>query len=341
MKNKNQISLWLFLCVILIFCIVGIGGATRITHSGLSITEWKPIVGMIPPFDEKNWNIEFEKYKQIPEFQSINNKMTLSDFKKIYFLEYFHRLIGRVIFFACMIPLFLFFAFKKIEKKFFFQMICIFSLIGIQGLIGWFMVKSGLVGRTSVNEYWLAFHLCSALLIFSSIFIQFLKVFFNYRDSIFLSIKRNKFLFFVTFILLPMQIFFGGLTAGIRIINFCYQNSHDVCNFSFIQTITFQSEMPFFYFHKLIAFILLFSIICISFFYFKKNTKAILSLFLFLIIQIILGILVIFLPKDFLYINYFAVIHQMNGFFLEAILLYLFVKQNIEEKNHLIDSEFT
>ena len=333
MKNKNIISVWLFICTILIFFMVGIGGATRVTHSGLSITEWKPIIGLIPPLNEKIWNDEFEKYKKIPEFKLVNNQMNFDDFKKIYFLEYFHRLIGRIIFFVCMAPLFLFFIFKKIDKKFFFKMFFIFSLIGMQGLVGWFMVKSGLIDRTSVNEYWLAFHLCFALLIFSLIFIQLLKVFFDerfdYKDSIFSKIKENK-LFFVTLFLTPIQIFFGGLVAGIKIINFCYKNSHDICNFSFSKTIAFQSEMPFFYFHKLSAFILFFSIICISFVYFKKNIKTILLLMSFLTVQIILGILVIFLPENFLYINYFAVIHQMNGFIIEVILLYLCYAQNIK-----------
>jgi cytochrome c oxidase assembly protein subunit 15 len=329
MENKNLISTWLFLCLISVFSMVFVGGLTRITHSGLSITEWKPIVGFLPPFNEKDWNDEFEKYKQIPEFKLINNNINLTGFKKIYFLEYFHRLLGRITFFLCIIPLFLFFLLKKINKAFFLKMLSIFSLIGIQGLIGWFMVKSGLVVRTSVNEYWLAFHLCFALLIFSLIFIQFLKVFFNYENSIFASTKENKFLFFVTFILTPIQIFFGGLVAGIRIINFCYKNSHDICNFSFSKTIAFQNEMPVFYFHKLIAFFLFFSIVYIAFFSFKKNFETILSLCLFLITQIIFGILIIFLPQSFSYTNYFAIMHQMNGFIIEAILIYLFFVQNI------------
>lgn len=336
MKNRNILSLWLFTCTILVFLMVGVGGATRITHSGLSITEWKPIVGIFPPLNQESWKIEFEKYKQIPEFKLINHQMSLDDFKKIYFLEYFHRLLGRLIFLICIIPLFLFFIFKVINIKFFLKMLLIFSLIGIQGLVGWYMVKSGLIDRTSVNELWLASHLLFALLIFSLIFIEGLKIFFHYENSIFSKIKENKFLFFVTFILIPLQIFFGGLTAGIHILNFCYKNSHDICDFSFLQTVVYQSEMPFFYFHKLLAFALFFSIIYISYFYFSENKKIISSLLFFLIAQIILGIAVIFSPNNFAYINYIAVIHQLNGFLIGALAIYLSFMQNL---NYAIKTE--
>ncbi len=325
MKN-NAISIWLFICALFVLAMVGIGGATRITHSGLSITEWKLITGILPPMSAIEWESEFDKYKQIPEYKIVNNQITISDFKKIYFLEYFHRIMGRATFFICIIPLLLFFAFKKIDKKFFFRMIVIFLLIGVQGLIGWFMVKSGLKHRISVDEYWLAFHLIFALFIFSLIFIESLK-FPNQKILDKSLIVDNKFLSFVTFIIMPIQIFFGGVTAGNHIIHFCNQNSHDICNFSFQKTIMFQSSMTFFCFHKLLAFAIFFSAIIIVYFYFRDNKKTIIFLIFALIAQITLGIVTIFSSQTFEYINHIAVLHQINGFILHGVLIYLLYKQ--------------
>jgi cytochrome c oxidase assembly protein subunit 15 len=145
---------------------VVIGGITRLTGSGLSITEWKPIMGAIPPMNEKEWQIAFEKYKEIPQFQEMNFHFTLHDFKRIFFWEYVHRLLGRLIGIVFIIPFLWFFIKRKFDRKTLSRVLFLFLLGGLQGFLGWFMVKSGLTDRTSVSHIRLAIHLITAFITF-------------------------------------------------------------------------------------------------------------------------------------------------------------------------------
>jgi len=159
------IANWLMGVAFLVFAIVVVGGITRLTESGLSITEWKPVSGTLPPLNQTDWQAEFNLYKTTTEFQTVNQSMTLADFKFIYFWEYIHRLIGRLIGVAFAIP-FLWFAFKKaIPPGYGWRLGALLALGALQGAIGWWMVSSGLVGRTDVSHYRLATHLLNALFI--------------------------------------------------------------------------------------------------------------------------------------------------------------------------------
>lgn len=156
---------WLWAVAAMVVAIVIIGGITRLTESGLSITEWKPVLGTLPPLSDAAWQAEFEKYKQIPEYQQINKGMSLADFQYIYFWEWLHRLWGRLIGAAMAVPL-LWFALRRwVPATYMPRLIAILALIGFQGAIGWWMVASGLEVRTDVSHFRLAAHLLTALLI--------------------------------------------------------------------------------------------------------------------------------------------------------------------------------
>ena len=164
-----KVRLWLYTMAFLVFCMVIVGGATRLTDSGLSITEWKPLLGAIPPMNEADWLAAFEKYKLIPEYQIQNSGMALSEFKFIYWWEWAHRFLGRFIGVAFALPLIYFTLTHRIERNLWPRLLALFVLGGAQGALGWYMVSSGLVDRIDVSQYRLAAHLTFAALIFAAI----------------------------------------------------------------------------------------------------------------------------------------------------------------------------
>ena len=166
MNSKiNTFSIWMLTLMALICAIILIGGYTRISDSGLSITEWLPVSGILYPISETAWNIEFDKYKLIDEFMLVNSSMTLQEFKFIYFWEWFHRAFARLIGAAYLIPLCFLLFYKKIEKKYYINVIAVGVLLFAQAVIGWYMVKSGLSERVDVSQYRLALHLTMAFVI--------------------------------------------------------------------------------------------------------------------------------------------------------------------------------
>lgn len=161
-------AIWLVICAAMVFAMVILGGATRLTESGLSMVEWKPLT-FTPPLSEKAWNAEFEAYKTSPEFQKENSWMELADFKKIYWLEYLHRLWGRIIGIAFAVP-FLWFLYKRaVDRPLAGRLGVLFVLGGAQGALGWFMVASGLVDRPDVSQYRLAAHFVAALVLYAAL----------------------------------------------------------------------------------------------------------------------------------------------------------------------------
>ncbi len=166
-KNPpNKIAAWLFLCCFCIFIMVVIGGITRLTESGLSITQWQPVSGIIPPLTQNAWQEEFFKYQQSPEYLKKNFGISLQEFKNIFWLEFIHRLFGRITGVVFLFPL-VFFAIKQnIRLKLALKLGGIFILGAVQGIIGWYMVKSGLKEAPHVSQYWLSFHLGMAFLIY-------------------------------------------------------------------------------------------------------------------------------------------------------------------------------
>ena len=164
--NDRIVSFWLFFIAAMVFAIVMVGGATRLTDSGLSITEWKPIMGAIPPLSDADWQVAFDKYKLIPEFKQINTEMDLGGFKNIFWWEWGHRFLGRFIGIVFLLPFLFFWARGMIRQEYLARIFSLFILGGLQGALGWYMVKSGLVERVDVSQYRLAAHLGLAILIF-------------------------------------------------------------------------------------------------------------------------------------------------------------------------------
>ena len=209
-KNR-QIAYWAFSLCVLLILMIGIGGYTRLTDSGLSITEWKPITGIFYPLTEHSWQQEFSKYQNSPEFKQVNFAMTLAEFKNIYFVEYFHRLFGRMLGIIFLVPL-IYFALKKyFHDKDLYKFIGIFILGALQGFIGWYMVKSGLVRDPHVSHFRLAFHLLMAILIYSCLFWQGLNYLSNNFNKDFSLLNQAGILLVIVLI----QIFYGGLVAGL------------------------------------------------------------------------------------------------------------------------------
>jgi len=168
--NNRQIAVWLLACCAIIFTMVVLGGVTRLTRSGLSMVEWEPIMGVIPPLSQGAWTAAFEKYRQFPEYQKINRGMTLGEFKSIYLVEYAHRVLGRTIGLVFLIPFLYFFLKGKISRPLVPKLVAMFVLGALQGLLGWYMVKSGLVGKPHVSQYRLTAHLIAAFAIYAYIF---------------------------------------------------------------------------------------------------------------------------------------------------------------------------
>lgn len=166
LRNRRQVALWLACVAGLVALMVVVGGLTRLTDSGLSITSWKPIHGALPPLSQAEWEEELAAYRLIPEYQKINKGMTLDEFKHIFWWEWGHRNLGRVIGLAFFVPFVVFLALRRIERSWIPRLVLLFVLGGLQGVVGWWMVASGLTERTDVSQYRLVAHLSLALLIY-------------------------------------------------------------------------------------------------------------------------------------------------------------------------------
>lgn len=216
-KTPKIIEKWLILGAILVILMIVIGGITRLTQSGLSMVHWKPISGIIPPLNEKDWQIEFEHYQSSPEFQLKNAHYNLDDFKKIFFWEYLHRFMGRLTGIVFIIP-FLYFSFtRKIKDYKLFRNLLIILLLGsLQGYAGWYMVKSGLVDNPHVSHYRLAIHLGLALLLLSFIVWEILKFRIPIINYDYPKHKNIRKLLGITVLLISTQIIFGAFMSGLK-----------------------------------------------------------------------------------------------------------------------------
>jgi len=208
-KDRRAVAAWLLLCAALVFAIVVVGGITRLTRSGLSIVEWQPLVGTIPPLSEADWQSLFAKYRETPEFRLVNFDITLEGFKRIFWWEYFHRLLGRLIGVVFLLPLLYFFFRKKLETTLAWKLGGVFLLGAVQGALGWYMVESGLVDDPRVSHFRLTAHLGLALAIFSAQLWIALDVLFPERKAVSRAV-----------LLLPALVFLtalsGGMVAGLR-----------------------------------------------------------------------------------------------------------------------------
>jgi cytochrome c oxidase assembly protein subunit 15 len=213
----GPVAAWLFVCCALVFAMVVVGGVTRLTHSGLSITEWQPIVGTLPPLGDAQWQEAFAKYQATPEYQQVNRGMTLAAFKGIFWWEYFHRLLGRAIGAAFLLPLVWFVLRRRIPHGYAWPLAGVFVLGGLQGALGWYMVQSGLVDDPRVSQFRLTAHLALALAIFAAMLWLGLSLAFPRRAALASPRQRAVRTFARAVVgLVFAMILTGGFVAGIR-----------------------------------------------------------------------------------------------------------------------------
>ena len=333
-KKINRLFLyWLSISLILVFFIIIVGGLTRLTNSGLSITEWELLKGIFPPFSKSSWEIYFDQYKKIPQYKLLNFNMSLEEFKVIFYWEYFHRILARTIGLFFLIPLIYFYISKKIKKNYLKISYFIFLLIILQGIIGWFMVKSGLVNDITVSHYRLSLHLSTAFLIIASIYWLILNITFKNEKVFFKFSFQNIpfiFLILIIFIQIILGAFVSGLDAGkiyqtwplmgktyfpndLNFLN--YQNLIEFNNHSLVQ-----------FYHRNMAYLIILYILFLSIFIYKKKIlnlyKPLKFLLFFLFLQAILGIFTLLSGLNI----YLASAHQITSVFLvlSALNLYYF-----------------
>jgi cytochrome c oxidase assembly protein subunit 15 len=214
-SRPRSLALWLYIVAALIVAIVMVGGITRLTESGLSITQWKPLTGIVPPLSDAQWQAEFANYRRIPQYAAFNQGMTLAGFKAIFFWEYIHRLLGRVIGVAMLLPLIWFAVRRRIPPGYGVRLVALLALIGLQGTLGWLMVRSGLDVRTEVAPLWLAAHLLTALFTLAGMVWTALDLRALARDRL-AAPARLTALGAATVAVLTVQLFYGALMAGLR-----------------------------------------------------------------------------------------------------------------------------
>lgn len=328
--NKKQylVSMWLTLMCFLVITMVFIGGYTRLTDSGLSITEWKPVTGVVPPLSNNAWQNEFEKYQKSPEYIKINSGMNISEFKFIYLIEFIHRLAGRVTGLTYLLGLLFFITKDYIKLKesgiYFFGLV----LFMAQGVMGWYMVKSGLVSNPHVSHFRLAAHLMLAVFLYMIIFYQLLKqsnnfILISFKTNIKSVISWGRF----AIIILLLQIMFGAFVAGLNA-GLIY-NNFPMMGDAFIPQECFEIKLNLFFsnpatvqfIHRIMAYIL-FIVICI--FSFKTInlgnvilSRAVRYLILALVFQISLGIITLIynVPLSF------ALLHQFGAILLLSAIM--------------------
>jgi cytochrome c oxidase assembly protein subunit 15 len=335
-QNKYiYVSYWLLLITFLVFLMIIVGGLTRLTDSGLSITRWDLISGILPPLSLKEWGNSFLLYQQIPEFKLLNSSMTLDEFKKIYWWEYAHRLLGRIIGISYIFPLFYFTYKKFLQRKTFVSLYTILIFILLQGFIGWYMVRSGLTERTDVSHYRLSLHLSLAFIIYMMLLWNYLK----YKSQQVLNTKKRLPLYLTLFFMLSLLIqisigaFVSGLDAGQiyqswPLMNQSYfpddSNIRDLFSFEAFNT---PSLVQFIHRNVSYFIVLLFIFIFVTvfknnhFFYLRKN---VLYVFLFIFIQIFLGILTVISGAHIV----LASMHQIGSIFLITASLILVFKNS-------------
>ncbi len=211
-SSNKTIAIWLLVCCATIFTMVILGGVTRLTGSGLSMVVWKPIMGILPPLNQAEWGVAFQQYQQFPEYQLRNFHMNLSEFKTIFWFEYAHRLLGRGIGLIFMIPMLIFIFRGMIARSLIPKLITMFVLGGLQGILGWYMVKSGLVDNPHVSQYRLTAHFGLAVIIYGYMFWVAIGLLFPNKDN-----KHSLTNFaLITTSLIFITMLSGGFVAGLK-----------------------------------------------------------------------------------------------------------------------------
>ena len=327
----KYLKLWLITLFLLIILMVAVGGLTRLTDSGLSITAWELFTGILPPLNVNDWNFYFSQYKKIPEYQNINYDMTLSEFKVIFYWEYAHRLLARFVGLFSLIPLIVFSLTFKDSKYYSNKYYLIFFLVCLQGFIGWYMVSSGLIENNDVSHFRLSVHLSLALLILSLIFWFILDIF---KVKRFHEKISNLLLLFIL-LLIVIQIILGAFLSGLD--GGLIYNSWPDMNGSFFpndvkfndvinsQLLSNPSIVQFL--HRSTAYLLLFFIIILNYLYIKQkyDFKYVLFFDVAILIQIFLGIITLISGVEIKY----ASLHQLGSILvLSTYILILYKNSN-------------
>lgn len=327
---KRFIEIWLYTMFILIFLIVAVGGLTRLTDSGLSITEWELFKGILPPLSNDKWIFYFNEYKKIPEYTEINYNMTLSEFKVIYYWEYGHRILARLIGLFSIVPLIYLFLKYRNERKNIYKYFLIFILICFQGFLGWFMVKSGLVNNTDVSHYRLALHLSVALLIISLVYWFLIS---NLNIKKFLVKIPNRILN-IFLILIVIQIIFGAFLAGLDG-GLLYNTWPDMNGFVIPTDVSFKdlfaldstnNPSVIQFYHRKIAYVIFLFLIYLNYLFLKKGMdyKIFIILNLAILFQIALGIITLLSGVKIS----FASLHQLGSILVLTSVITLVYKNN-------------
>tara|TARA_Y100000741_G_scaffold295540_1_gene236135 strand:- start:752 stop:1795 length:1044 start_codon:yes stop_codon:yes gene_type:complete len=334
---KNSIMLWLITLTIMVFLIIIIGGLTRLTDSGLSMVDWQPILGTIPPLNNNQWMDVFNDYKLTPEFLYVNKNMTLDEFKYIFWWEWFHRFFARLIGLVFIIP-FIYFLIKKNLNSFFYKRFSIIFSLGLfQAVVGWWMVKSGLSDDPFVSPYRLTFHLTNAVIIYALLLWTSVE-YYHLKSANFISIRSKNILILISIILVFVTILSGGFMAGSHAGQSF--NTYPLMNGKIIPDDIYLEELGFLnmfentvtinFNHRWIAtitFIYTFSFF--SYLIFKKvinlSNQIIISVLLILTLQFLLGIMALLSNVSI----YYGSLHQTNSIALLSILLVAYFKSKI------------
>ncbi len=323
-KINNQLSIWLITMFWVISIMIIVGGLTRLTDSGLSITKWQLFSGFLPPLNQNDWLMYFDLYKKIPEFKLQNFDMTLQEFKIIFWWEWAHRFLGRIIGIGFLLPLIYFSMKIKFSKL--INLYLIFFLICFQGFMGWFMVSSGLVDRIDVSHFRLSAHLLIAFLILSLIFWNYLKI----RKKNEISKKINPIIPLIFLILVFLQILIGAFVSGMDagkiynswpfMGNTYFPDDNRFINLFKLSAFSDPSLVQFI--HRNLAYLIGFSYLLIFYKIYKEKIsdlyRCINILGTFIILQIILGILTIIYGAQI----YIASMHQISSIFLVSTSVY-------------------
>tara|TARA_X000000950_G_scaffold276482_1_gene364449 strand:+ start:429 stop:1376 length:948 start_codon:yes stop_codon:yes gene_type:complete len=308
--------------------IITVGGLTRLTDSGLSITQWELFKGILPPLNIDQWNFYFNEYKKIPEYQSINFNMNINDFKVIYYWEYAHRLIARLIGLFAILPLV--FIYLKHKSKLIkdLKYLSIFGLVCFQGFIGWFMVKSGLINNTDVSHYRLALHLSVALVVLSITFWFILE---NFNIKKFLTKIDNKFLFTFLFLIVVQIIlgaFLAGLNGGLLFNTWPSMDGNllpsDINKFDLYNSQILNNPSVIQFYHRLSAYLLIIFLIILNIVCYLKRIEfwSITILNFAILFQIILGIITLLTGVKI----YYASLHQLGSVFVLISFLNIYYR---------------
>ena len=327
-KYRSYMSNWLLFMFFLVSSMIVVGGLTRLTDSGLSITEWEFFRGFLPPLSNETWNEYFNSYKKIPEFELQNFSMNLNEFKFIFWWEWAHRFFGRLIGLSFLVPL-VYFSFKIGFKKL-TNLHLIFILICFQGFLGWYMVKSGLVNNVDVSHFRLSIHLLFAFIILSLIFWNFLDlIYFREKDR-----KINNLLPEIFIILIFLQIIFGAFVSGMDagkiyntwplMGNSYFPDDNKIINLFKLSAFSDPSLVQ--YLHRNMAYLILTLYITIAFVIYKKKIiflfKPIIILGFIIFLQILLGILTLLSGAGI----FISSLHQFSSILLITASLYLLYK---------------